>query len=66
MKSDDLIQKFNDSRDIHKGYTERAAPLLGMSKQSLDRALYRARQAGKVVAFSTGGTSYSRTRRGEL
>lgn len=53
---EEMLRIFEDTRPIHHGKIDQAAPILGMTEESLERALYRARKAGVDVAF----TAYSR------
>jgi hypothetical protein len=49
---DELLDRYNELWDRHKGNLHLAAPLLGMTKAALERALYRARAAGVEVRMS--------------
>ena len=47
----EVLADFEGTRDQHRGHVSIAAPLLGMSKAALARALYRAKAAGVDVRF---------------
>jgi hypothetical protein len=46
MKSDELIAEYEHTWDRHRGRISVAAEILGMTPNSLSRAIYRARQRG--------------------
>jgi len=51
-KRDDLIREYNELYFIHHGNLHTAAQMLDMNKESLERALYRARAAGIEVRWT--------------
>lgn len=51
-KRSDVIDEFESLRDRTNGEVALAAPLMGMTPEALDRALWRARKAGWTGGFT--------------
>ena len=49
---DQWLPLYEETWDRHRGNLHLAAPILGMTKTALERAIYRARKAGVQVRMS--------------
>ena len=63
QKMDDVLVRFEDSRNSHGGVIEHAAQILGMSKSALERALYRAKAKGSQIHFTNSAKKAQYDRR---